>query len=129
MRLAALCVLTLSGCSSSVGGGEGPFASEDDYRAQRAAAVADLEETVGVPAASRLEACQTIGLGERACGGPAAYAIYSTEAADSVRVGVAADRVTALDRLANGQFEYVSTCVLLSPPPVALRDGVCVAAR
>ena len=38
-----------------------------------------------------------------------------------------AARLVALDRAANAQFEWASTCMAYTPPPVALREGRCVA--
>ena len=38
-----------------------------------------------------------------------------------------AARLVALDRAANAQFGGASTCMAYTPPPVALREGRCVA--
>ena len=105
---------------------DAPFASEDDYRQQYARAVEALEAAAGT-AASDASACLTMMHSEQACGGLTEWVVVSAEASDTTRVRELAARVTALTRRANAQFEWVSTCLAYVAPPVALRDGHCVA--
>ncbi len=107
---------------------DGPFASQDDYRQQRADALARLEAAAGA-GAQAAAACYAVPVGARACGGPASHVVASRESSDSARVAELAAAVTALDRRAIAQFNLSSTCQVVLPPPVALRDGRCVAAR
>ena len=86
-----------------------------------------LGTAVGHPAATEPSACRAVPVGERPCGGPASFAVYALGAADPSVVETAASRVTALGRRANAQFGLSSTCEVLEPPPLALRDGLCVA--
>ena len=102
-----------------------PFESEADYRQQRSVALAALTDAAGT-AASAPASCRVLPVGERPCGGPSEFVAYSTEAAEvPVLLGLARE-VSALDARATAQFEYVSTCEVMEPPPVALRDGRCV---
>ena len=104
------------------------FASEADYREQRAQAVEALEAAVRTEAAA-VGACRVVATGEQACGGPKSFAVYSAEASDGAEVERLAARLVALDERANAQFEFFSTCVALVPPTPVLRDGRCVAAQ
>ena len=109
-------------------GPDAPFASQDDYRQQRADALARLEAAAGT-SAQAATACYVAPVGARACGGPASHVVASRESSDSARVADLAARVTALDRRAIAQFDLSSTCDIVIAPPVALRDGRCVASR
>ena len=101
------------------------FDDEQDYRDRREDALARLETVIGTPSARDVVSCATVPVGERACGGPAAYVVYSSETADPVEVIRVAASVTALDREANAQFGYASTCELIAEPEVVLVGGTC----
>lgn len=105
----------------------GAFRDEADYRAQRVRATADLDALIGTAAASDAAACRVVAVGAKACGGPLEYRVYSATASDAAQVEAQAARITALDRRANAQFQYVSDCMLVGEPQAALVDGRCVA--
>ena len=107
---------------------DAPFASEDDYRQQLAQALAELEAAVETEA-SDPAACTTVMHSEQPCGGLTDWVVVSAQASDTTRVRRLADRVTALTRKANAQFEFMSTCQAYQAPPTTLRDGRCVAAE
>lgn len=130
MRLALTLALTCAACASPPPDGvTRPFESEASYQEQRAAATRALGIAMGQPHADDVSACRTVAVGERACGGPASFSVYSLDAADPSVVEMAASRVAALDRRANEQFGLSSTCEVREPPPLALRDGLCTAER
>ena len=106
--------------------GDSAFASEADYRQQRAQAVAALQAAVSTEATGA-DACVAVPYGERPCGGPTDWAVVSSSSSDVDRVRGLASRVAALDARANRQFERFSTCEVQLPPTVALRDGQCTA--
>lgn len=104
----------------------GPFEDEADYRAQRRETEAALQAAIGDAAAPDLSACRVVPTSEQACGGPTTFAVYSASASDAAEVERLAERLVALDEQANGQFEWVSTCMAYGPPTPQLRDGRCV---
>ena len=105
----------------------GPFESEDDYRQQRAETATALEAAISPATASDVSACRVVPTSEQACGGPTTFAVYSTESPKAAEVERLSARLVALDRAANAQFEYASTCMAYEPPTPVLRDGECVA--
>ena len=140
MRPFLIVLVALAGCtaaplSAPPGRGTdsfpGPvaFGSEAQYQEQRTAAVAALRAAARSTPASAPGACRTAGVGERPCGGPFEYVVYSAEAADTLRVAGWAEHVYRLDSLANARFGYASTCEFRGPPPVVLRNGECVAGQ
>ena len=106
---------------------DGLFTSFGDYERRRAAAVSDLEGAIGTPRASRATSCKKLPVGEKACGGPKGFVVYSATGDAELDIIRRAARVTALDREANEQFGLNSDCALLTAPEVAVENGICVA--
>ncbi|MAQ93064.1 MAG: hypothetical protein CMM84_06005 [Rhodothermaceae bacterium] len=130
-----LTVFLLAACSpiaDPLPGQAGPdpaaieFEDEADYRAQREATAAGLDAAVGTASAAAVTSCRVAPTSEQACGGPTSFVVYS-EDENAREVERLAARLVALDRAANAQFEWASTCMAYTPPPVALREGRCVA--
>ncbi len=100
--------------------------TEEEYRAKRAEMVAALDEMIGAAEAADVAACRVVAVGEKACGGPAAFLVYSATASDADAVEALAGEITALDREANRAFDLVSDCMARLEPAPALVDGRCV---
>lgn len=103
----------------------GAFGSYEGYQELRQEALATLDQAVGDAEASSLAACRTVPVGAKACGGPASYAVYSTEAGDPETVQQVAEEITRLDEQANREFGLYSTCSLVAEPTVVWVDGQC----
>lgn len=137
--LVALLAAVASGCAAEQappGGAEAPspetpipetFESEAEYGQLRSSTEDALAEAIGSAEASDVGACRVVATSEQACGGPRAFAVYSTEGSDASEVERLAARLVALDVQANRQFEYVSTCVAYAPPTPAVEGGRCAA--
>ena len=106
---------------------EGLFINYADYERQRAGALSDLELAIGTPQAETVTQCRVVPVGQKACGGPAAYRVYSASGDDELLIIQLAARVSAMDTEANEQFALASTCDVTPEPVVALQGGVCVA--
>ncbi|MBV8603419.1 MAG: hypothetical protein JO224_01920 [Pelomonas sp.] len=82
----------------------------------RARAWADIEALVGDANCSADAQCHVVGVGARACGGPARYIAWSSRMTDADQLDAAVQRHAALEREAlKGR---VSNCLAL-PEPVA----------
>ncbi|PAP77683.1 hypothetical protein [Rubrivirga marina] len=103
------------------------FEDEADYQRQRAETAAALDAAIGDAEATEVTACRVVPTSEQACGGPTTFAVYSAEASDAAEVERLAARLVELDKVANRQFEYASTCMAYIPPEPVLRGGRCVA--
>ena len=137
MRRALIVLLVAAGCATPdppTPGSDAPpdpsavgsFEDEADYRAQRRQTEAALREAVGDAAAVEAGECRVVPTSEQACGGPTTFAVYSARDPDAVEIERQAAHLVALDRQANGQFEYVSTCRAYDQPRPVLRGGRCV---
>ena len=127
-----------AGCATGAAGGPpdamldpvpDEFEDEADYQRQRAQTEAALEAAIGDAEASSVGACRVVPTSEQACGGPTTFAVYSAEASDAAEVERLAARLVALDKLANSQFEWASTCMAYTPPEPIVQGGRCVADR
>lgn len=103
------------------------FASRAEYGERREEALARLDAAVGPARATDEASCRVVAYGERGCGGPAGFRVYSSEGTDDAEVERLAAFVTALDSVAVRQFEIISTCEALLPPEPVLVDGRCQA--
>jgi hypothetical protein len=72
--------------------------------------------------------CRTIGFGEKACGGPRQYLVYSKAATDSARLAREVARYNEAERNRNREEGRVSDCMALSRPQVSCVSGRCRAA-
>ena len=104
-------------------------ATYDEYVAERGRLVGRLDAQIGEAPASSASACAVLPVGEKACGGPWGYRVYSATAPGAGGAVEAGRRILGLDRYANGAFELASDCSLPTPPRPALVGGRCVAAE
>jgi hypothetical protein len=72
--------------------------------------------------------CRTIALGEKACGGPRQYLVYSTSATDSARLGHEVARFNQAERKRNREEGRMSDCMAVMKPQVSCIAGQCRAA-
>ena len=95
---------------------EGLFLNYADYERQRAGALSDLDLAIGTPQAETVTQCRVVPVGQKACGGPAAYRVYSASGDDELLIIQLAARVSAMDTEANEQFELASDCDVQPEP-------------
>jgi len=86
-----------------------------DERA-RAPAAATPRALIGDAACDTDAQCATIGIGHKACGGPAAYLAWSTLRTDGQRLQVAAQREADAQREAQAAGGRVSNCAVEVDP-------------
>ena len=133
MRFVLVLALFAAGCSVIPGLGSNdvglssPPQTLEEYRVQREVLVDQLDEAIGRARATNVAACRVVPVGEKACGGPAGYRVYSASDVAPGQVTAAAEEVTRLDAYANERFEMVSTCDVTPEPSVTVVDGRCVA--
>ena len=95
--------------------------------------MADIESAIvaliGDPLCDSVDECRYVGFGQRACGGPLKYLVYSISRTDSVQLNTLVDEHRRLNREWNVKSEAVSPCSLPPIPVLARRDGRCVDLR
>lgn len=72
--------------------------------------------------------CRAIAVGEKACGGPQQYLVYSASATDSARLARQVARYNEAERNRNRAEGRISDCSLVVKPQVSCISGRCRAA-
>ncbi|HSI50324.1 MAG TPA: hypothetical protein VLA61_18795 [Ideonella sp.] len=75
-----------------------------------------VDAAVGEPRCSQDAQCHTVAIGHRACGGPEAYAPWSTLTANEAQVRRAADSYSAERKAAQQRSGEVSICIMVTDP-------------
>ncbi len=69
--------------------------------------------------------CQTIGYGDKPCGGFRSYLSYSTQVTDKARLDALVEHYNKLDRMLNQQNNMMGTCEAAVPPSLSCQNSVC----
>ncbi|MGO3300861.1 MAG: hypothetical protein ACTILD_09190, partial [Pseudoalteromonas sp.] len=70
--------------------------------------------------------CQVLPVGNRACGGPSSYIVYSNKTTNLQKIEQLADKVTAQESQFNAQTGMMSICQHLSAPSAQCVENKCV---
>jgi len=70
--------------------------------------------------------CRVLPVGNRACGGPSSYLIYSTKHSNNEEVEKLAEHITSLESQFNAQTGMMSICQHLTAPATQCSDNKCV---
>ncbi len=117
-------LLSATGCSFWTTGDE---CNEARYERELQTLRTRIDREIGEAEASSVEACRALPLGDKPCGGPWTYLVYSAEASDAGGLEALAAEYDRLDRARNRACGLVSDCMLRLPPTPVLVDGRCVA--
>lgn len=101
--------------------------TEEGDRAQLAEMRREIDALIGDAEGASIEDCRYVGLGDKPCGGPWEYLVYS---ASSTNLTALAERVTAYNAFEeemNRRYMYISDCMYEMPPVLVYRDGRCLA--
>lgn len=117
LAVAALSVLlTLSGCAT---------ATEPAKPATSAQLQQELQTLIGEPRCDSDAQCKTIGVGQKACGGPGRYLAWSTQTSDKARIDAVAARLVAVEKAANEKSGRLSNCMAVVDPGAVCRANRC----
>ncbi|RUO35243.1 hypothetical protein [Aliidiomarina sanyensis] len=82
---------------------------------------------LGTASADHPEQCKLLPIGEKPCGGPERFLLYSEQGVrDEAQLIKLAEQYTDLSREFNRIHQMVSDCQVLVQPAVTVRDGVCM---
>jgi len=99
---------------------------EDQDRALLQRMRADIEFFVGVPACADSGDCAFVAFGDKPCGGPWRYLVYSKASVDSALLAQKIEAYNQFEDACNRKYGWMSDC---STPPLPRLDcvkGVCV---
>jgi len=96
-------------------------------RAGETALAQQIDAAIGLAACSNDSQCRTIGIGAKACGGPATWRPWSTQTqTNSDSLQALADQLATLQRSRQAQSGMVSTCRYLPDPGAVCQAQRCV---
>ena len=138
MRMGAvMCALFgLAGCASAVPGPAEPqaatasaprAAASGGNREAEAALLSKINASIGQAPCDNDAQCRTIGLGNTACGGPAAWRPWSTQTSgNGENLQALAEQYATLQRQRQSQSGMVSTCRYIPNPGAQCQSQRCV---
>lgn len=86
----------------------------------------EIRTAAGIARADEPSQCRAIALGEKPCGGPERYLVYSTLAADEARLQALVERYNAAAAQLARDQDLVSDCQVIEPPELGLEGGFCM---
>lgn len=119
-------LLGLAACTSAISGPAQAGAPADGQAAE-AAIMTKIDAAIGTASCTTDSQCRTLGVGAKACGGPAAWRPWSTQHTPKAKdLQSLADQLATLQRQRQAQSGMVSTCQYLSDPGAVCQAQRCV---
>jgi hypothetical protein len=112
-------------CSADLAAFEADDSTVAALKAQMHKVDAQVRAEIADLSCRRDSHCQTIAYGNRPCGGPATYLIYSAKNVDAVKLTALAARYTQLHSRYNQAVGAISICSMEMPPKTACQNNVC----
>lgn len=99
--------------------------NQEADEARLAEMLTDIELLISDKSCTKDGKCTVMAYGDKACGGPVGYLIYSSGNVNENQLKDLVEEFTALQSLMNDAYGYISDCALASPPDVSCLDGNC----
>ena len=117
----------LEGIDDKEGVVDCPEVTEEGDRAQLAEMRREIDALIGDAAGASIEDCRYMALGDKPCGGPWEYVIYSVSSTDSTALAERVTAYNAFEEEMNRRYWSISDCMYVTPPVLVYRDGRCLA--
>ncbi|MFU8784008.1 hypothetical protein [Aliidiomarina sp.] len=104
------------------------YASEREKDvAELSALLQEMRTLLGSPTAEHPNECRLVPVGEKACGGPERFLLYSTSAVrDEEKLLELANEHRLLSAKFNEKYNIMSDCQVVTRPALTVRMGMCV---
>ncbi len=120
-----VCIAGLAACNDE----EDPLDEAAD-RARLVKMETEIDDLIGEATCKDAKDCRSIAFGDKPCGGPWSYKIYSVSDLDSLQLADLADLVDAYNKfngVLNERYGWMSDCMVVMPPNIDCVEGRCVA--
>ena len=117
----------LEGIDDKEGVVDCPEVTEEGDRAQLAEMRREIDALIGDAAGASIEDCRYMALGDKPCGGPWEYIVYSVSSTDSTALAERVTAYNAFEEEMNRRYWSISDCMYVTPPVLVYRDGRCLA--
>lgn len=85
----------------------------------------EIKGEIGDPTSSDTTYCRVLPLGEKPCGGPAGYVVFSSQVSNVQRMHELTNELTEVDKTLNRALQLGSDCSIERPPVAIIVDGRC----
>lgn len=86
----------------------------------------EIRMAAGIARADDVSQCRAIAVGEKPCGGPERYLVYSTLTADEARLQALVERYNAAAAQLARDQDLASDCQVIEEPMLGLEGGFCM---
>ena len=104
---------------------EDPFDEAAD-RARLDKIEAEIDGLIGEATCSDAKDCRVIAFGDKPCGGPWSFKVYSVSTVDSVGLADLVAGYNKFNKTLNARYGWMSDCMVVMPPEVDCVEGRCV---
>ena len=115
-------LLLLSACQAQPAAAPTPAAGDE------AALLARIKAGIGDAPCSSDTQCRSLGVGEKACGGPEQWWAWSTNSPQAAQLPALAEKLTALAKQRNARSGMASNCLYQPDPGAVCQARRCVLA-
>jgi hypothetical protein len=85
----------------------------------------EIMEMIGDAGCDGVESCRCIAFGDKPCGGPWKYLIYSIANVDTIALREKVSEYNILNAEANRDFGWRSDCMFVERPVLMCKEGAC----
>lgn len=127
-QLAFISFLFVVGCAASNQGSR-PIPDRGNSASELRQQIQQLQGTLNQLSRDKpcdsVDQCRSVAIGQKACGGPATYLVYSINGNGSDQLESLANRHRKLSRQYNKVTQAMSDCAVVMPPMLACVKGQC----
>ena len=117
-----VCVASLAACKD-----DDPVLDEAADRATLDKMAAQIDTLITEGTCADSEDCRSIAFGDKPCGGPWSYKIYSVSGVDTLQLADLVHAYFKFNRMLNERHGWMSDCMVVMPPNIHCVEGRCVA--
>lgn len=88
---------------------------------------AEIDGLIGEATCTDAQGCRSIAFGDKPCGGPWSYKIYSVSGVDTLQLAGMVEAYFKFNRVLNERHGWMSDCMVVMPPNIDCVEGRCVA--
>ncbi len=119
-----VCVASLAACKD-----DDPVFDEAADRATLDKMAAQIDTLITEGTCTDSEDCRSIAFGDKPCGGPWSYKIYSVSGVDTTQLAGMVEAYNKFNKVLNERHGWMSDCMVVMPPNIDCVEGKCVAVQ
>ena len=99
---------------------------EDADRARLDKMETEIDDLIGEATCKDARECRVIAFGDKPCGGPWSFKVFSVSSVDSVALDDLVGHYNKFNKTLNARYGWMSDCMVVMPPNVDCVEGRCV---